>query len=288
MKPHTVGVYAMRSLLVLFLTAFSSVTAQQPPTTAEEFQAAGAEERRLAMIDIIEHRSDLPAGNVVGIIGVALRDPDPVMRVGALAAVVSRAAAPRIVRGDAVLKNWARDQSLVQGLRSDVIRALADPVERVRREAVGALVSLDFDPQTLTGRPAPETERLLTERFHADPDAGVRARIVSGFASDPTQGSALVQQLLSDAFSDGDRRVRQAAAGGAQKLEAGLALFHLIRQLDDGDSTARLHAALAIAKFGARASSYGRTLESALEREMDPGVAEALRMAMRAVGPSVP
>lgn len=283
MKPHMIGLRTMGSLLTLCLTAFGSVAAQQP-TTAEEFQTAGPEERRSVMVKIIEHRSGLPAINVVAIIDVALRDSDPLMRVGALAALVSRAAAPRLVRGEAVLKNWARDQPLLQGLRSEVISTLADPVERVRREAVGALVSLDFDPGTPGGRLTSETERLLVGRFYADSDAGVRARIASGFASDTVPSSAQVQQLLSDAFSDVDRRVRHVAAGGAQKLETGLALIHLVRQLNDDDRIVRLQAALTIAKFGVRASSYVHTLESSLDRETDPRVADALRTAIRAAG----
>jgi HEAT repeat protein len=81
-----------------------------------------------------------------------------------------------------------------------------------------------------------------------------------------------------------DRRVRHVAAGGAQKLETGLALIHLIRQLNDDDRIVRLQAALTIAKFGVRASSYVHTLESSLDRETDPRVADALRKAIRAAG----
>src|SRR5262245_48206802 len=122
-----------RNLAALLLTLAIGVfraewvdAARQLPTTVAEFVSANFEVRKTIIVQIIEHKSNLPSPEIANIIGAALSDADPVFRESALAAVVSRAAAPQIVSNDATRSNWRRDQSEIQRLRVQVTDALGD------------------------------------------------------------------------------------------------------------------------------------------------------------------
>lgn len=252
--------------------------AQKSPRTAEEFNRAGASERRSVIKSIIEHQSSLPASNQAELIREALLDSDPIMRLGGLAAIVSRR-----IPGQGITLTPAEAQLFGKVLRFHVIRALDDPSERVRREAVGALASVDFVTGAQHGI-TPDTERILAQRFYLDVDAGVRARIVSGLASETGTLSSEAQRVLLDAFGDSDRRVRHTATFGVLRLEPTIGLEQLVRLISDSDRGVRVQAALTIAKFGPNGAQYNADLRRALETEQDAQVREALGIALRAVG----
>lgn len=271
--------------VVLLLSLSSLATAQTKPTTVEEFQRAGAADQRSTLVDIITRRSGLSPDSMVEILKAALEGSDPVVRLGALAAVVSRASAPMLSRTDAVLADWNQDRPRLNTLQTQIVRALGDPVPRVRQEAIRALVSLDYRPENPAGALAPETERLLIERFYAEPDAGNRARIVAGFASQPGT-SSVVLGLFANAFGDPDHRVRHAATLGATRLDVNLALTLLIRQLGDSNADVRVQTAIIVSSFGPQAAPYLDALRTQLEREEDARVADALQKVILSVSTS--
>lgn len=278
-----------QSLVLLLLAVPCLVESQRPLTTAEDFRGASAEDKRLVMIEITLHRSSLTSERMVAIIGAALNDPNPVMRGQALSTIVARAGGPWIARGDARVSAWERDHGPLQTLRPAILAALmTDPDTRVREAAVGALASLDFDLRERRSSPQPETERILVGRFYVEPEGSVRATILSGFASDPALASEQVKGLLTDAFKDADRRVRQYAAVGAAKLDPPVAMSLLLKTLRDSDPGVRTQSAQTFAKLGAHAAPHLGSLKAALGRESDPQVRVHIERAIAGIEQQLP
>jgi HEAT repeat protein len=159
-----------------------------------------------------------------------------------------------------------------------VIRLLRfDSAEAVRLEAVTALVSLDFNVVAPDVEVAQATQQLIIERFYVDLSARVRAKIVAGFGTDTTADSIAIRKLLTDAFADPDYRVRHAAMSGVDKLDRGIALSLVVKQLEDPHRGVRAQAASVLLKFGPVASTYRADIEQHLKRERDLQVRELLQ-----------
>jgi hypothetical protein len=257
---------------------------QRPLATAEEFRRASAEDKRSTIIEITLNKLSLPVEQMVAILGAALEDPNPIMRGQALTTIVSKAVGPWIGAGDDRVRAWEREHVPLRSLRPAILSALTtDPEPRVREAAVRALASLDFDLRERRSSPHPETEAILVGRYHAEPEGSVRATIVSGFASDPVPASEQVQELLTDAFKDADRRVRQSAVAGATRVDPPVALSLLIKALRDPDAGVRMQSALTFAKLGAQAAPHLGSLQAALGRESDPQVRVQIERAIAGI-----
>jgi HEAT repeat protein len=232
---------------------------------------------------IIGHRSDVDAPAIAQIIAAALTDSDAVAREGGLAAVVSRAAGPAIVRSDIVARDWSTDHEAIQTLRPLVTTTLDDAVVNVRLEAIAALTSLDFDSRQGTPVLRPETRAALVDRFYRDSSSAVRAKIASGFSTDRTvDNDGSVRKLIRDALDDSDSRVRHAATLGAEKLgPEGGAL--LTKRLRDENGSVRCQAAAALARFGPAAIAQVPDIESALKDEREGRVQQCLQHALSAI-----
>jgi HEAT repeat protein len=279
-----------RLTLLLLVVAIPSVLhSQRLVTTAEDFRAASAEDKRFTIIQITLNKSSLSIEQMVGIIGAALDDPNPLMRGQALSTIVSRAGGPWIERGDARVRAWEREHVPLRSLRPAILAALTtDPEPRVRQAAVRALTSLDFDLREGRSSPQPETEAFLVGRYHAEPEGRVRATIVSGFALDHAPASDSVQGLLTDAFTDADRRVRQYAAAGAARLDPTVAMSLLVKALRDPDPGVRRQSALTFAKLGAQVAPHLGSLRAALAGERDPQVRLQIERAIAGIERQLP
>ena len=282
--PHANPRHSTLALVITLVVVTTPVAAfgQQAPVNVQEFEAASPNEKRDVIVGIIRHTSPLGPDNMASVINAALRDQEPLIREAALAAIVSRAYAPRIATGSAALQDWYRDSPRIQELRSAVRALLNDPSERVRRQSIGAIASLDFDPRTPESGIKSETEQLLVQRFYAEPDARVRATIVSGFASEP-RVSAAVRRLFTDALTDEYAGVRHSATGAVKKLEPSVALPLIAVALDDADASVRAQAAAMLATFGSEASQYVAKLEELLSRERDRTTQDSIRRAVAAI-----
>jgi hypothetical protein len=149
----------------------------------------------------------------------------------------------------------------------------------VRAQAVSALACLDFDLLHPGEGLKSETERLLVQRFYAEPGGRVRALIVAGFASE-SRSSPPVQKLITDAFQDSHPAVRHAAIDGTKNLDRFAAMALLAGALDDAVTNVRIQAAIRLSSFGANASDYLPRIEAALARESD---ARAQALLQRAI-----
>jgi HEAT repeat protein len=219
---------------------------------------------------------------MIAVLDAALHDTNMPLREGALAAISSRAVGVTIVRDAATLTTWDRDHPLLAQLRTGVLAALNDPSNDVRGEAVGALASLDFDPRDPTAGLKPETEEQLVQQFYRDANGGVRARIVSGLASE-VRVSAKTEKLFADALRDEFPAVRHAALDGAERIQSDVGVRMLANALNDNDGTVRLQAAIILGRFGARARPYLPALQQALSRATETGAKELIRHSIDAV-----
>jgi HEAT repeat protein len=100
-----------------------------------------------------------------------------------------------------------------------VVRALDDENESVRRGAVGALQSLDFDGTQAYGRwLSAETTESLTRRYRTEPSPTVRAFIVAVLGASAKQNPAAVR-TLRDATRDEAATVREMALRAISELK---------------------------------------------------------------------
>ena len=274
---HTV----LLAVLVWFYSC--AAYAQTAVSTADQFRAANPEQRKQALFAIVVHESTVADSERAAIIALALSDPT--LRENALAAVVSRAAAPvmgPVVNGAEEFKRqWLADLANLQPLRPAVEGALQDLDERIRDRAIGALASLDFDVNTLSIRLSPRTQKLLVDRYDLESSARVRRRIVAGFAGESTAPSAEVRQLLMRAFSDPDPVIRGAATPAAQHLPIDVAMPLLLTQLADDSRDLRMQAILTIMKMSERARGHVEDLRTRLTIETDPQIREMLAAAVK-------
>ena len=271
------------ALSIIVATMFGGTAAAQPASKpAEDFKSSTAVDKKGVLTDIIRHKLAASAENIADLIRLGLKDPDPAVREGALAAIVSRAAGVTFAPNSAAAADWLRDRAAIQKLRPQTAAALRDQDERVRLEAITALASLDFDAAAPELNVSRATQALLIERFYRDASASVRAKIVNGFGTDSGVGSAPAQQLLRDAFQDRDYHVRHAASIGALKL-GDEGVQHLIEQLNDHNRAVRLRAGSVLSKAGSVASGHVADIQAALSRERDPEVQQELRAALSTI-----
>jgi hypothetical protein len=260
--------------------AGAAVSAQQAAATPREFAAADTRTKGAILAQLIRHEGSVPPADVAAIILSGLNDPTSAVREGALAAVVSRAAAPNFDRSPSGSRDWIADHDAIQRLRPAVTACLRDDDEEVREAAVRAMVSLDFSIATGPIGLSEATERQLVATYYADPSGRVRATIVGGLASDEGSRPRNVGRMLLDAFDDPDARVRHAASSGAGKLDRGVAVSLLVRQLADVDRSVRAQSAAQLSMYGAAASSALPQIEQALAHERDPQVRFLLEVAV--------
>jgi len=128
----------------------------------------------------------------------------------------------------------------------------------------------------------PDTEQLLVQQFYREANGGVRARIVSGFASEVRRSPA-IEKLFGDALVDEFAAVRHAALYGAERLESDTGMQILANALNDADGTVRLQAAIIIGRFGVRARPYLPALERALSRSIESGAKDLIQHSIDAV-----
>jgi HEAT repeat protein len=277
MRAHTVLPVLLASFYVY------AAYAQTAVVTADQFRAATPDQRKQALYAIVVHESSASDSQRIEIIRLALSDP--ALREGALAAVVSRAAAP--VLGPApngreeFKRQWLADLSNLQLLRPAIEGALRDLDERVRDRAVAALTSLDFDQNTLNIRVSPRTQKLLVDLYYSESSSVVRRRIVAGFAAEAREPSPEVRQLLLRAFSDPDAGIRGAATHAAERFSPDVAMPLLIARLSDESREVRLQTVIVLMKIGERARPLLEDMRTRLTVEMDPQVRELLASAVK-------
>jgi hypothetical protein len=264
--------------IVLVFDRVGSAAAQREASRDEKFRALEVAQKRQVLVNIIRHAPPSPPSDIEAVIRAALADADSTIREGALAAVVSRAAGQRFIDNARFADDWRADYRVIQSLRPEVVRALADPDEAVRVEAIAALASLDFVPSNGTVELSAASREKLIARFYTDEKPRVRAKIVAGFGTDQTHDPAQTRKVMLDAAKDSDFRVRSAAATGAASLgEEGLTL--LVKFLGDEHRAVREQAALMLMKVGPAASAHVAEIDKAIQGEQDPTVKQRLKSA---------
>jgi hypothetical protein len=151
---------------------------------------------------------------------VALVETDSAIRELALATVSARTVVPTFTTGSAEMKSeWERERPALQRLRPMVVQALDDENEGVRRGAVGALQSLDFDGTGAYGRTlGADTTASLASRYGREPSPAVRSFIVAVLGAGGQHNPAALNTVRA-ATRDEAPTVREVALRAMKELE---------------------------------------------------------------------
>jgi hypothetical protein len=276
-------------VLAMTFLAASAAAVPELPVTPEAFATATTQAKREALSQIARHALELPPGDVVAVLKAGLLDVDLDVRRQALNAVASHAAGQlfltpepppsRRSRGvtppadppalqDRVRRAWLNERPLMSDLRPSVLATLADLDPGLRRNAVFALVCLDFDGGQ--GEPALREQTIadLAAAFRRERAGSVRAEIVKSLALTP-QDTPELRQLVLQALDDPHGDVRRHALVGVERLPVEAALPKVLAALRDPDAYIRFLAARALANFPASLEMQ-RALEDAQAVETDP------------------
>ena len=207
------------AVVVGFLGA-ATTAAQRPPVPLTDAEKTIRAEKGAVLLAALKRESQIEPEQLAASIRAALLDGDAAFRELALATMAARTLVPTFTTSSAEMKReWARERPELQRLRPLVVRALDDENESVRREAVGALQSLDFDGTRAYGRwLSAETTESLTRRYRREASPTVRTVIVAVLGGSAKQNPAAVS-LLRDATRDEAATVRETAARAMRDLK---------------------------------------------------------------------
>ena len=202
------------------LLCAATAAAQRSPVTLTEAERAIRTEKGAVLRAALLRESPIEPQRLAEAIRAALGDTDSAIRELALATVSARTVVPAFTTSSAEMKKeWERERPEVQRLRPMVVRALDDETEGVRRGAVGALQSLDFDGTQAYGRwLSAETTESLTRRYRTEPSPTVRSFIVAVLGASAKQNPAAAS-TLRDATRDEAATVREMALRAMSELK---------------------------------------------------------------------
>ena len=278
-------------VLVGFLASGASAIAGQAVQSAREFADAAPTARKTTLNDLAAHRLVLPVEDLGEVLTVSLQDKDEDIRKRAVYAIAGRAGGLRFAAmqppgqplpstlGE-LAERWRSEHATLLALRDRVVSALTDGSPDVRKGAVIALLSLEYEPEKQANYAVrPETLELLAARFDKETAPTVRKEIVKTMALTSTKSKAR-EALLRRALSDADRSVLQYAVMGAGEARLSDTLPRLAELLSHSDRSVRLNAVQAIAVQGQAAEAYRPQLEQALGSETDQVVRKSIEGAL--------
>lgn len=289
----------MRGMLYVVLLALttgsadSAVPAQTtpgqpqavPPVTLGSFDGGDAAARS-RVLDAISSRRLSPApADVERVLRAGLMDSDSSVRLSALNATLSRAAAPRLSPDPAARATWSRERGVLQALRPFVIQALQDPAPELRRAAVLALGNISLsEGRRPDGRFALDqgTIETLFQTFLIDSDGRVRTEIVKAFALGDYD-TPEVRVVIERALDDERPGVRQYGAMGAGRLQLATVLPRLVERLADAEPGVRGAAAAALRRFGPALKEHRAAIARAQSDEKNPNIREELGQALKEI-----
>ena len=211
----------IRVIIVVFGSLCVATTAaQRSPVALTEAESGVRAEKGAFLRSALMRESPVEPQRLSEAIRVALGDPDWAIRELALATVSGRTVRPAFTTSSAEMKReWERERPEMQRLRPMVVRALDDENDSVRRAAVGALQSLDFDGTQPYGRMlSAETTESLSRRYRREPSPTVRSFIVAVLGASAKQNPAAVS-TVRDATRDEAAMVREMALRAMSELK---------------------------------------------------------------------
>ena len=267
-------------LLVASLNVGSALA--QTPQTYAEYLAAGESVKHDTLGRIASHRHTVPPGVLKAVLGDALADTRSEIRLAALGSVSGRAGGVRFKDTEDIRQRWREERQVLQSLRPQVLNLLDDPDERVRRDAVIAVVNLSYDvaadPKLDIPLPDEVLNRLLA-RYPVELSRIVRSEIMKTAAL--AGGDARIRSdLIVQGLNDREPGVLVFALMGSGRLKDPAALSRVVELVQHSDKAIRLAAASAIAEYGAVALPYLFELNAAVTVEMDDLVKKTLEGAI--------
>jgi hypothetical protein len=242
--------------------------------SAAEFDSAPADEQRLLLDGLASHRRSLPPQELAVVLATALAHPDPQLKRRALMVVASRAGAVRVSVRDELRTRWHSERPVLINLTQPVWELLQDGDEDVRRAAIEAAASLEFDLENPTARVNAALMQRLGEIYAKEISASVRARIVDIMSVDC---SGSIQPLvLMTAVQESDPGVLQYAVPGVANCQSVEVLSRLVQLLTHERVSVRLAVAHALVRFGLLATPYLTEIEQAASAEPDAIVRKTL------------
>jgi HEAT repeat protein len=197
------------------LLCAATTAAQRSPVPLTEAERAIRAEKGAFLLAALKRESPVEPERLGESIRVALVDTDWAIRELALATISGR-----VLVGSIEAKSESeRERPELQRLRPLVVKALDDENDNVRRGAVGALQSLDFDGTQAYGRwLSAETTESLTRLYRREPSPSVRFFIVAVLGRSAKQNPAALSTLRA-ATRDEAPTVREMALRATSELE---------------------------------------------------------------------
>lgn len=233
--------------------------------------------KRILLNELAMQRRSLPPNDLVTILRDGLSDPDPDIRVTALAAVTGRAGLILMKDTPEVRARWAAERAVMLSLRPKVLDTLADPDPDVRVNAVIALVNLSYE----LGGPKSdyvieqETVRRLADAYRTETAAQVATQIMKTFelavGDDEIRAAVLQLGLTSEVPG-----VLVHAIRGVGNMQIPSALGRIADLINHSDRAVRLAVAQAFFSYGSQASPYLPRMKEAWAREKEPAVKKTI------------
>ena len=206
--------------VVFGLLCAATTAAQRSPVPPTEAERAIRAEKGAFLRAALMRESPVEPERLAESIRVALVDTDWAVREMALATISARNLVPSFTTSSAeTRREWEGERPAMQRMRPVVLRALDDENENVRRGAVGALQSLDYDGTHAYGRwLSVETTEALTRLYRREPSPSVRTFIVAVLGGSAKQNPAAVSTLRA-ATRDEAPTVRELALRAMNELQ---------------------------------------------------------------------
>jgi len=272
---------AMLTLLVLAVNPGNAQAPIERPQSAAAFQSVSDDAKRSTLNDLGAHRYSPAPTEVVEMIAAGLAAPNADIRLAAVYAAAGRAGAVRFDPSADQLAKAREERPFLGRLRPAILRALADPSDRIRRGAIVALVNLEYTPGSGLNdvRLEPDVADQLRLQLSSESSPAVRAELVKTFALTSLE-SPWREDVLIRALSDRDSEVLHFAVMGLGRTTPSAALEQLVALVSHPDRAVRLQVAQALQAYGMAAQPYLNALTAAAATEPDEAVKKTLDAAV--------
>jgi HEAT repeat protein len=174
----------------------------------------------------------------------------------------------------AMQKPVGTDVSQYPTIFDTLVRMLDDPDPDFRAAAVACLANMDQPSK-------PRLEPPLLNRLAKEPEALVRARIVTALSPLAGTGSPAALEVVIAALDDANAEIRFRAVVAMQAVRRPEGLPKVARQLSAQEPLVRLAAVRALAAYGDAAAPYRPALEERFAVEPEPNIRNEMERLLR-------
>lgn len=279
----------MRELAVGVCAGICATTAgwAQVPNAevaAEAFRSGTAQQKIASLVTAARDLDPVASERWVTLLQLGVSDEDARVRQAGINSIAARLGAVRFPPAPDVVARRERDRVHDPVVRHVAETALSDADERIRRDAIVALVQMDVS----AGREvndidlAERTASLLEQMYDQETSGLVQAEIVKTFALVrkplPDEG-----ELYAKALTSSSSDVVQFAVVGAAKVRDVTSLTRIAELLRHEERAVRISAATSILRFGREANTLAPQVRAALAAETDLPIKKTLEQVLASI-----